>query len=273
MVTKSSHIQVSDYWLGIQEALDQKLKAVRKYLRHPSSGHNAESYFGELIRTYLPTRYSVESGFVVNAAGNRSDHIDLLIVDRHNIPPLSAEAYFKVFPAEAVVGAVEITSAPKARIKFGGSSGTIDKIQDDILKLAKLREIARDREYVRDAFDSHVQPIGSGPKVKLQLSPRSFLITCGDEWSKPTTYQGHLISALKGAQKHATGRVWVNAVLSMQHGMFYFERYTEFTCTRVADNPLLEFILFVNEAISSFPGSRIDLRRYRTSLPMVPKED
>jgi hypothetical protein len=156
---------------------------VQDYLRHPSSGFNAENYFRDLFKQYLPRRYAVESGFVVNVAGERSDFIDVLIIDCLNIPPLSAEPHFKVFPAEAVVGAVEITSAPKGKVKRSGIGQTIEKLENDLLKLAKLRGIARDREYL----DSLAVQTTAGlqlttSKINYSLPPRSFLITCGDEW-------------------------------------------------------------------------------------------
>ena len=119
---------LADYWSGIHASLDGRLLSVKDYLRHPSSGFNAENYFRDLFKQYLPRRYAVESGFVVNVAGERTDFIDVLIVDCLNIPPLSAEPHFKVFPAEAVVGAVEITSAPKGKVKRSGIGQTIEKL-------------------------------------------------------------------------------------------------------------------------------------------------
>jgi uncharacterized protein DUF6602 len=258
---------LAGYWSGIHASLDARLASVQEYLRHPSSGVNAENYFRDLLRQYLPHRYAIDSGFVVNASGRRSDFIDVLIVDCHNIPPLSAEPHFKVFAAEAVVGAIEITSAPKARVERSGINATIEKLEDDILKLANLREIARDREYL----DSLAVQTPSGAQlvsgtVKYSLSPRSFLITCGDEWAKEGTYERHLLCALRSAQSRRD-HVWLNAALSMRHGMFHFKPHTKFEHERLAPNALLEFMLFVNNAVSDFRTSRIDIRRYRSTLP------
>jgi hypothetical protein len=259
---------LADYWSGIHASLDGRLLSVQDYLRHPSSGFNAENYYRDLLKQYLPHRYAVESGFVVNVAGDRSAFIDVLIVDCLNIPPLSAEPHFKVFPAEAVVGAVEITSAPKGNVQRSGVEETIEKLEDDVLKLAKLRGIARDREYL----DSLAVQTTAGlqlttTKINYSLSPRSFLITCGDEWAKPETYEKHLLGALHSAQRRRGEHVWVNAVLSMRHGMYHFKPHTKFSHERISKHALLEFILFLNNAVSDFRTSRIDVRRYRPTLP------
>jgi hypothetical protein len=266
---------LASYWSGIHKALNGRLLSVKDYLRHPSSGLNAENYFRDLLRQYLPRRFSVESGFVANVDGERSEFHDILIVDCLHIPPLSAESHFKVFPAEAVVGAVEITSAPKAIVKRSGFNKKITKLEDDILKLAKLRRIADDREYLHSVAtktDTGIQLIES--RVSYSLSPRSFLITFGDEWNKSETFKKNLLGALTRAkQKQDPKHVWINAVLSMRHGMFHFIPYTEFEFNFIKENALLEFVLFMNNAISEFFTSRIDLRRYRPTIPEEPKKN
>lgn len=209
----------------------------------------------------------MESRFVVNTQGERSDLLDLLIVDCLNIPALSAESHFKVFPAEAVVAAVEVTSAPKSKVQRSGIEGKVAKLEDDLLKLAKLRNIAKHREYIFTVPSQvptgvELREIG----VAYSLSPRSFLLTCGDEWTKPYTYERNLMAALNSAAtKHRD--IWVNGVLSMRHGFFHFKPNTPFEHTHQSDNALLEFITFLSNAIGEFPTSRINLARYRPTIP------
>ncbi|MEJ2682724.1 MAG: hypothetical protein P8144_15030 [Gammaproteobacteria bacterium] len=258
---------LADYWSGIHNALDGRLLSVKNYLKHPSSGFTAENYFRDLLKEYLPRKYSIESGFVVNVAGERSDFLDVLIVDSQNIPPLSAEAHFKVFPSEAVVGAIEITSAPKAHVSRAGIEGNISKLEDDILKLAKLRGIAREREYLVPINTvQNGQVTFKNSRLPYTLSPRCFLITCGDEWVKADTYERNLLSSMNAA-KQKNDHVWINAAFSMCHGMFHFKPFTQFEHQRTRENALLEFVLFVNVVVAEFRTSHIDIRRYRPTLP------
>jgi hypothetical protein len=241
---------IASYWSGIERSLSHRLESVREYLTHPSSGVNAEHYFRQLLRDYLPQRFSVEPGFVVNDKGEKSDFIDALIVDTANIAPLSTEPTFKIFAAEAVVGAIEITSAPKAKVSRMGIAKKIPKLSDDLLKLAKVRQIAKIRKYV---------------DIEYELPPRCFLITFGDEWTHWENYRKHLIAGIETARHHGRA-VWVNATWSVRHGMFHFRPHeTGQIPTRVHENALLEFIFFINTAISSVRTDMIDVTRYRPS--------
>jgi hypothetical protein len=267
-MSRTNHSEdLATYWGSIHTALQGRLDSVREYLRHPISGANAERFFRDLLREYLPQRFGLESGFVVNAQGARSDLHDLLVVDALSIPPLSAESHFKVCPSEAVVAAIEITSAPKSAVRRSGISGKISKLEDDLLKLARLREISRQREYivtVQTPTSNGVQL--KDAKLSYELSPRVYLLTCGDEWQKPKSYEDKLLAALNSAAARHQ-HVWLNAALSLRHGLFRFQPYSKFKHERVAENPLLEFILSMNNAIAGVPTGRIDLRRYRPTLP------
>ena len=261
------------YWGGIQRALDGRLIAVKEYSKHPASGSNAETYFRDMLAEYLPRRYSVEPGFVVNDTGEMSDLIDALIVDTHHVAPLSSEPHFKIFPAEAVVGAIEITSAPNSNVTRSGHRAKIPKMADDILKLSRVRRIARTRKI----FSNMVEDDGSSPpslqtrELHYDLAPRCFLITFGSEWSKEKTYRAKLLDARNLASNHSDS-VWLNAAFSLKHGMYHFEPYTA-ELTHFATNALLEFVLFINKAVASVPTGLIDVARYRPTVPEQPLHD
>jgi len=52
---------------SVTDHVGKATKAVTSPL-HSSSGFNAEDYFHDLLRQYLPRRYAVASGLVVNAS-------------------------------------------------------------------------------------------------------------------------------------------------------------------------------------------------------------
>ena len=278
MATNSQAPTIADYWSGIHKSIDARLAALKSYLRHPASGTQIEEYFRELLRAYLPRRYAVESGFVVNADGKRSDHLDVIVADLQEIPPLCSEPLLKIYPAEAVVAAIEITSAPKSKVKRAGI-GTIGKLEDDILKLAKLRALARRRKYIDASPIGFVQQgsvralYGSFREVEVDLAPRAYLITCGDEWSKGASYQRNLDVSLRSAAKRGEGQAWLNAAFSVRHGLTWYKPHTDFQWERKSEHGMLEFFLFLNHAITSFQTYRIDINRYRPTVPAAVKND
>jgi hypothetical protein len=76
---------------------------------HPVAvGDSSELNWRGMLESILPGRYRVSKAFVVDADGNRSDQIDLLIYDRHFSPVLIDVGEYLYVPAEAVYAAIEV---------------------------------------------------------------------------------------------------------------------------------------------------------------------
>ena len=261
--SKDLFISLPEYWDGIEEALGARLTSSKKYLRHPAAAFSAEGRFKKLLRVYLPKRYAVEAGFVMNASGQRSQHLDIIIADTFHIPPLCSEPAFKVFAAEAVCAALEITTSPRSREKGVG------KFEKDLCKLSGVRALCAEREY----FDMHPVPIDGKTELRPQSftlagSPRCFMITSGDEWQSADTYQRNMVSALKKLRSQGK-KNWLNAALSLQHGLLMFRPYTAYEGQWQKSNGLLKFLLLLNHAVTTFSTFKVDIRRYAKALPDV----
>ena len=196
--------------MGVEDTFRSKVKGIRELLKHQASGGAIEAYFRDLLSAYLPRRYIVEPGFVVTENGLMSDYIDLLIVDALHIPPLCNDPPVRIFAAESVVGAIEVTAAPLGKVKRSGL-GSIPKFQDDALKLAGVRAMTRVRKY------SDIFPVtnDSASELKLRqvlfertLSPRTVLITCGSEGLR-STYEERLLTSLRTARA-INDRTWLH---------------------------------------------------------------
>lgn len=132
---------LAKHWEGVQKSLDVKLRAAKEYLKHPITGISAENYFRDLLAEYLPKRFVAESGFTINTNGTISDNIDIIIADTLNIPPLCSEPNYRIFAIESVCAAIEITTAPKSKVKQGERK--ISKFELDIKRLAKVRSMGK----------------------------------------------------------------------------------------------------------------------------------
>jgi hypothetical protein len=263
---KKKVASLKSFWEGVEETFKSKVKGIRALLRHQASGAAIEEYFRELLCSYLPRRYIVEPGFVVTGTGQMSDYIDLLVVDAFHIPPLCNDPPVRIFAAEAVVAAIEITAAPLGKVKRA-NLGTIPKFQDDVLKLATVREMSRVRKY-SDFF-----PIANADATKIALkqfevertlSPRTVLITCGEEGSRKK-YEQTLLAALQAAHG-MHNHVWLHLAYSLKHGLYRFRAYTNFESRHTDENALLEFLLRLNHLLSTYQTYRTDITRYRPSL-------
>ena len=65
-----------------EKSLQAKLKSAN-FPDHPvAKGDVSEDAWRELLRRFLPSRFSVESGFIIDAHNEASEQIDCIIYDK-----------------------------------------------------------------------------------------------------------------------------------------------------------------------------------------------
>ena len=113
----------------LQEAFaaEQKLLQVRLEMSSQSISHDGtmgavnESCFIEILRKYLPRRYAVNRGIVIDSTGSTSDQIDVIIYDIQYTPTLLDQKSHRYIPAEAVYAVFEVKpQINKRHIEYAG---------------------------------------------------------------------------------------------------------------------------------------------------------
>lgn len=87
-----------------------------------SSGDEVEDLIREKISLFIPERYLVKQGHIVNSEGKVSNQLDIIIFDRLNTPKFFESKDNTVFyPIESVlaIGEIKKTLRPKDLIEFG----------------------------------------------------------------------------------------------------------------------------------------------------------
>lgn len=98
-------------------ALEQSVLAAQLNLSLQSITHSGsmgevnEEHFISLLRRYLPNRYGVEQGVVIDSTGATSEQIDIIIYDPQYTPPLLDQQTHRYVLAEAVYAVLEVKSA------------------------------------------------------------------------------------------------------------------------------------------------------------------
>ena len=106
---KPKEIQIKRSLLGVQKVLESKLDLAKISIEHaPSKGEVFEDHWISVFRSYLPNRYQVSSGFIVDCDGNTSDQIDIVIYDKQYTPTLLDQQDQRYIPAEAVYAVFEV---------------------------------------------------------------------------------------------------------------------------------------------------------------------
>lgn len=110
--TKSCHDgkkYLQDAFRLQQQLLCTKLALSSQTITHSGvMGEVSEDYFIEILRQYLPHRYAVDTGIVLDSSGATSDQIDVIIFDNQYTPTLLDQQDHRFIPAEAVYAVFEV---------------------------------------------------------------------------------------------------------------------------------------------------------------------
>jgi len=105
----SKKINIKKLFSALDEEMRLKLSSKIDEIYHPTArGIETELNWIGLLRAYLPERYTVDSGFVVDHKGNISEQIDIIIYDRHFTPFIFRGENVVYIPAEGVYAVFEV---------------------------------------------------------------------------------------------------------------------------------------------------------------------
>ena len=90
-----------------QTCLAAKLRSSDRIVHAGDRGEVNEKYFIDVLRNYLPNRYSVHKATVLDCEGEVSHSIDIVVHDRQYTPLLLDSESHRYIPAEAVYAVFE----------------------------------------------------------------------------------------------------------------------------------------------------------------------
>lgn len=124
-----------------QAVLLLKLELSGKSITHNGvMGEVNELHFIDVLRKYLPNRYAVAQGIVVDCNGATSDQIDIVIFDLQYTPTLLDQQSHRFIPAEAVYCVLEAKpTLSKQYLQYAGE------------KAASVRRLERTSVPIRHA--------------------------------------------------------------------------------------------------------------------------
>ena len=122
---------------GFRSAFAQRAKVLfrddskQNRLSHPGEfGTYREGIVRDFLQSFLPQRLAIDTGFVVNALGEVSGQIDLVIYDPSLTPSLESKNRQKFFPVETVIAVGEVKSDVNR-----------DQFTDALIQISKVKEI------------------------------------------------------------------------------------------------------------------------------------
>lgn len=102
-----------------------------RYVDHPLEvGLARERLLVEYLGRLIPERYGIGSGFIIDAQGNRSLQIDIVIYDKIVAGPFVIPGHVHFFPCESVVAIGEVKSSIKDKKTLGDALAKIKSVQE-----------------------------------------------------------------------------------------------------------------------------------------------
>lgn len=133
-----SKIDIKDLFTSLQSQMQGILATNSQFIVHSGSeGDSLENAWIELLRNYLPNRYSVDKAMVIDHEGNVSQQIDIVIYDNWYTPFIFNQNGFKYIPAEGVYAVFEV------KPDIGGYSAGKHNIDYAGEKIASVRALLR----------------------------------------------------------------------------------------------------------------------------------
>jgi Domain of unknown function (DUF6602) len=160
-------IELKELFLGLQEELATTLRVNRSNVPHPTlKGDASELKWVEMLKKYLPQRYEVERACVLDADGNLSDQIDIVIFDRQYCPLLFNHDGVMYVPAESVYAVFEVKQTfNKGMVEYAGA------------KAASVRKLRRTSIAIPHAGGTY------SPKRPFDIL--GGLVTLDSDWKPP----------------------------------------------------------------------------------------
>ena len=103
----SNSNKLHDLFAQHQQQLVSSLGLSSVHDNSNARGDNSEITWREMLTNYLPYRYKVDKGFVIDYEGNVSHDIDIIIYDRYYSPMVFNENGVLYIPAESVFAVIE----------------------------------------------------------------------------------------------------------------------------------------------------------------------
>ena len=127
-------MKLPEYFADVVRDLNQKSEAIRRdFASHrPSAGGNREQLLQEMLSSYLPSRFGLDTGLISSSSGQFSNQADLIITDSHWNKPFYPSGPNRIWLVEAVYALVEVKSLLSPT-----------EISDSIAKCRKFKTLPR----------------------------------------------------------------------------------------------------------------------------------
>ena len=220
------------YAAWLKSSISNYEALAKSLIEHPAEkGRIVEAVVKTALRTILPGRFSIGTGFIITASGKVSTQQDLVIYDAVYNAPMILEGGTGLYPVECVYASVEVKSTLDA-----------NAIESTTKAIGEIRSYAAEKRYsvfgVGETDDGN--SVAAEIEVEQPLAPRSFMFAIRSGFAKVETVERTLVQATTANSAHL-------------HGLAVMDR-DWFLSQRPYCNPH-KFVVAEGESLSRFCGA------------------
>lgn len=129
---------IKKYYKGIYSKIQAEVDLLNETFQHQGlKGSGNENVIKELLRKFIPKKFSVGSGALIDRNGKQSKQCDIVIYDNYNYPEIFNHGDNNLFPVDLVYAVIEVKT-------------TIDKTKSEeaIANIKSVKEL----DFIDDRF-------------------------------------------------------------------------------------------------------------------------
>jgi hypothetical protein len=195
---------------SLQDMLTSAGKRMREDLAqrmvaHPGElGVGREEVIRRFLRSYLPLRFDISTGFVFDSKGDVSKQLDIIIANALVCPRFETAGGIRFNPCESVVAVGQVKSSLTSDAELKSALANLESVKD-LDRSAGGRAFDADRREEIDHLNNHLHQIFT------------FLLISGKAL-KDSTMQTKLMDHVLTTPAH----VWTNIVLALDQYLITF---------------------------------------------------
>lgn len=106
---------IEEYYRGIYQQIRGEVNFINSLFQHQGvKGEGNETLLRDLLRRFIPQRYGIGTGIVIDRFGKQSKQIDIVIYDKFLYPSLLSLATVHFFPVDIVYATIEVKTTLNA---------------------------------------------------------------------------------------------------------------------------------------------------------------
>lgn len=148
---------LENYYKGIYDRVQTEVNSINSLFLHQGvKGEGNENVLRNLLKKFIPKRYGVDTGIIIDKDGNSSKQVDIIIYDNYNYPEILGLTSVKMFPVDFVYATIEVKSK-LTKIESNKSIRNIESVRK--LNIVDEKFSTIDQDYIYTDYKS-TPPVG-----------------------------------------------------------------------------------------------------------------